>query len=100
MFTSLVTIAGSARITVDTEVTFEDEGAGTLMTLRQQGVIHDENFPGTEGAAEDWRTTLDKLEQEVAPLRTRRRRRAGLPAARPKRYCSAKWMFAREAARS
>jgi uncharacterized protein YndB with AHSA1/START domain len=68
VFTSLVTIAGSARITVDTEVTFEDEGAGTKMTLRQQGVIHDENFPGTGGAAEDWRTTLDKLEREVTRM--------------------------------
>jgi uncharacterized protein YndB with AHSA1/START domain len=76
VFTSLVTIAGSARITVDTEVTFEDEGAGTKMTLRQQGVIHDETFPGTDGAAEDWQTTLDKLEQEVARMQLAPKRSA------------------------
>jgi len=69
VFTSLVSFGGAAKITVDSEVTFEDEGAGTRMTLRQEGIIHDVTFTGREGAAEGWRTTLDKLEQEVARMR-------------------------------
>ena len=74
VFTSLVSFNGAAKITVDTEVTFKDEGAGTRMTLRQEGVIHDESFPGTAGAAEGWRATLDKLEQEVARMQAAQNR--------------------------
>jgi uncharacterized protein YndB with AHSA1/START domain len=69
LFSSLVSFGGSAKVTVDTEVTFEDAGDGTRMTIRQEGVAHEENFTGREGAAEGWRTTLDKLEQEVARMR-------------------------------
>ena len=39
------------------------------MTVRQVYDIHDENFRfAIEGASEGWRTTLDKLEQEVARM--------------------------------
>jgi uncharacterized protein YndB with AHSA1/START domain len=74
VFTSLVSFDGSAKITVDTEVTFEEEGGGTRMTVRQEGVIHDETFPGTEGAAEGWRTTLDKLEKELSRMQVAQNR--------------------------
>jgi len=68
-FTSAVIIGGSKRFTVQTTVTFENQGAGTLMTVHQLYDIHDEAFLGAvEGSAEGWRTTLDKLEREVARL--------------------------------
>jgi uncharacterized protein YndB with AHSA1/START domain len=68
-FTSAVIIEGSKKFTVQTTVTFENQGAGTLMTVHQLYDIHDEAFLGAvEGSAEGWRTTLDKLEQEVARI--------------------------------
>jgi len=77
-FTSSVVIGGSKRFTVHTTVTFEDDGTGTLMTVRQVHEIHDEAFPGAvDGAAEGWRTTLDKLEQEVERIKASESRSAG-----------------------
>jgi len=52
-----------------TTVTFEDTGAGTRMTVTQRYEIHDEAFRhAVEGAPEGWRTTLDKLEAELARM--------------------------------
>jgi uncharacterized protein YndB with AHSA1/START domain len=68
-FTSSVTIGGSKKFTVQTSVTFENKGTGTLLTVHQLYDIHDEAFLGAvEGSAEGWRTTLDKLEREVARI--------------------------------
>jgi uncharacterized protein YndB with AHSA1/START domain len=70
VFTAGVVVDGSKKFTVHTTVTFEAEGAGTRMTVRQAYDIHDEAFLfAVEGAPEGWRTTLDKLEQEVARIR-------------------------------
>jgi len=69
VFTSGVTVGDSKKFTVHTNVTFEDEGTGTRMTVRQVFDIHDEAFlRAVEGSHEGWRTTLDKLEQEVARI--------------------------------
>jgi uncharacterized protein YndB with AHSA1/START domain len=68
-FTSAVIVGGSKKFTVQTTVTFENQGTGTLLTVHQLYDIHDEAFLGAvEGSAEGWRTTLDKLEQEVARI--------------------------------
>ncbi|MEJ0049322.1 MAG: SRPBCC family protein [Rhodospirillales bacterium] len=70
VFTTGVAVGGTQKFTAHTIVTFVDEGAGTLMTVRQEYDIYDEDFLGAvEGAPEGWRTTLDKLEQEVARMR-------------------------------
>jgi uncharacterized protein YndB with AHSA1/START domain len=69
VFTAGVVVDGSKKFTVHTTVTFEAVGAGTRMTVRQVYDIHDEAFlSAVEGSAEGWRTTLDKLEQEVARI--------------------------------
>ena len=61
---------GVKRFTAHTEVRFEVEGAGTRMTVRQSYEFHDPAFVGAAaGASEGWRTTLDKLEKEVARMR-------------------------------
>jgi uncharacterized protein YndB with AHSA1/START domain len=50
-------------------VTFADDGMGTRMTVTQAYDIHDPAFlSAIEGAAEGWRTTLDKLDREVARI--------------------------------
>ena len=50
-----------------TIVLFTTEGAGSRMTVEQSYEIDDPGFRfAVEGAAEGWRTTLDKLEREVA----------------------------------
>jgi uncharacterized protein YndB with AHSA1/START domain len=60
---------GVKRFTAHTVVTFEVEGAGTRMTVRQSYEFHDPAFIGAaKGAPDGWRTTLDKLEQEVARM--------------------------------
>jgi uncharacterized protein YndB with AHSA1/START domain len=65
-FTASVSFGGEKRFTVQTVVTFADEGAGTRMTVHQAYDIHDPAFlSAVGGAAEGWRTTLDKLEREV-----------------------------------
>jgi uncharacterized protein YndB with AHSA1/START domain len=71
-FTSAVIIGGSKKFTVHTTVAFENHGTGTLMTVQQLHYIHDEAFlSAVEGAREGWRTTLDKLEREVARIYAR-----------------------------
>jgi uncharacterized protein YndB with AHSA1/START domain len=73
VFTSEVANGMIPAFTAHTTVTFEDEGTGTRMTVRQVYDIHDENFRfAIEGASEGWRTTLDKLQAEIARLQTRR----------------------------
>jgi uncharacterized protein YndB with AHSA1/START domain len=68
-FTSSVIIGGSKKFTVQTTVTFESQGTGTLMTVHQLYDIHDMSFLGAvEGSAAGWRTTLDRLEREVARM--------------------------------
>lgn len=70
VFTSAVVVGGALKFTAHTTVTFEEDGAETRMTVRQVYDIHDESFLSTvEGAPEGWRTTLDKLEREVARIR-------------------------------
>jgi uncharacterized protein YndB with AHSA1/START domain len=68
-FTSTVEFGGEKKFTAHTTVTFEVDGAGTRLTARQVYEIHDEAFRAAiGGAAEGWRTTLDKLEREVARI--------------------------------
>ncbi|WP_264714530.1 SRPBCC family protein [Limobrevibacterium gyesilva] len=75
VFTSGVAIGDSPKFTARTTVTFEDDGAGTRMTVHQAYDIHDESFlAAVAGAPEGWRTTLDKLEQEVARIQAPERR--------------------------
>jgi uncharacterized protein YndB with AHSA1/START domain len=70
VFTAGIVVGDARKFTAHTTVTFEEEGAGTRMTVRQEYDIHDEAFLfAVEGATEGWRTTLDKLEQEVARIR-------------------------------
>jgi uncharacterized protein YndB with AHSA1/START domain len=66
-FTSDVTVSGECRFTVHTVVTFADDGARNRMSVQQDYEIFDEAFlDAVEGSAEGWRTTLDRLEREVA----------------------------------
>jgi uncharacterized protein YndB with AHSA1/START domain len=70
-FAGTVVVDGEPKFSVHTLVTFEDDGAGTRMTVRQDYDIHDKAFGGAvAGASEGWRTTLDKLEREVARIET------------------------------
>jgi uncharacterized protein YndB with AHSA1/START domain len=72
-FTAAVSFGDAERFTVHTLVTFEDAGDGTRMTVRQDFDIHDPAFlSAVDGSAEGWRTTLDKLEREVARIKTTR----------------------------
>ncbi len=69
VFTSGVAVGDELKFTAHTTVTFEAEGAGTRMTVHQVYEVYDESFWfAVEGASEGWRTTLDKLEQEVARI--------------------------------
>jgi uncharacterized protein YndB with AHSA1/START domain len=69
-FTFAVEMAGAVRFTAETHVAFEVEGAGTRMTVRQVYELHDPAFSGAPaGALEGWRTTLDKLEKEIARIK-------------------------------
>jgi uncharacterized protein YndB with AHSA1/START domain len=71
VFTAGVPDSIQAGFVVHTTVTFEDDGAGTRMTVRQAYDLHDEAFRhAIEGAPEGWRTTLDKLEREVARMQS------------------------------
>jgi len=66
-----VHFGGAARFSVLTTVNFAAENAGTRMTVHQEYDIHDANFAGAiAGAPEGWRTTLDKLEAELARMGT------------------------------
>ncbi len=63
-------VGGVKRFDVHTTVTFESEGKGTRMTVRQVYDNVDPDFTASiQGAPEGWRTTLDKLEQEVARIK-------------------------------
>jgi uncharacterized protein YndB with AHSA1/START domain len=75
VFTTAVAVGDVKRFTVHTTVTFEDDGAGTRMTVRQDHDFHDPafRFAVEEGSPEGWRTTLDKLEQEVARIQAAQR---------------------------
>ena len=71
VFTTVMVDGGEPKFTAHTTVTFEEDAAGTRMTVRQAYVIHDPAFLGAvEGAPEGWRTTLDKLEREVARIQS------------------------------
>jgi len=70
VFTTSAVVDGAPKFTAHTTVTFAEEGAETLLTVRQEYEVFDEAFlAATEGAPEGWRTTLDKLEREVARIR-------------------------------
>lgn len=62
--------SGNAPFAVRTFVTFADDGDGSLMSVRQEYEIYDESAKAMiGGASEGWRTTLDKLEVEVARIK-------------------------------
>jgi uncharacterized protein YndB with AHSA1/START domain len=66
-FVSSVFIGDAMKFTANTVATFQDGGAGTLLTVRQDYDVHDPAFAQvTDGAREGWRSTLDKLERELA----------------------------------
>ena len=70
VFTIGVFDGGERKFTAYTTVAFENEGAGTRMTVRQAYDIHDPAAAfHVDGAPEGWRTTLDKLEREVARIK-------------------------------
>jgi uncharacterized protein YndB with AHSA1/START domain len=51
-------------------ITFADDGAGTAMSIHQAYEVYDDDGLGAVGGApEGWRTTLDKLEREVARIK-------------------------------
>ncbi len=59
-----------ARFRTRTTVTLEDAGSDTTrLTVRQEYELLDADFAGAiKGAPEGWRTTLDRLEQEVVRM--------------------------------
>jgi uncharacterized protein YndB with AHSA1/START domain len=66
-FEGEVSAGGKPRFFVRTTVRFAAEGAGCRMTVEQSYEIFDPAFrSATEGASEGWRTTLDKLDREIA----------------------------------
>ena len=66
-FTCDVIVDGKSRFSVSTNVVFANEHGGTRMTVTQSYEIHDDAFrSAVQNANEGWRTTLDKLEREVA----------------------------------
>jgi uncharacterized protein YndB with AHSA1/START domain len=66
-FTMEVEMDGKARFRVRTLVNFAPEGGKTRMTVRQSYELYDAAYAGAPaGAREGWRTTLDKLEREIA----------------------------------
>ena len=69
VLTGGVTIGDVLRFRAHTTVTFATEGAATRMTVRQEHEILDPAFAGAiAGAAEGWRTTLDRLAAEVVRM--------------------------------
>lgn len=62
---------GAALFRAYTEVTFSDDKIGTRMEVVQTYTFADPAMaaPMVAGAPEGWRTTLDKLQQEIARLR-------------------------------
>ncbi len=71
-FTSSVETGGVVRFTATTTVTFQPQNFGTALTVHQAYEVHDPTFLGAiTGAAEGWRTTLDKLAGEITRLQPR-----------------------------
>ena len=72
VFAGGVSIGNSEpKFTVHTTVRLEDDGGGTLMSVRQEYEIFDPAFSGAvEGATEGWRSTLDRLERELVRMQT------------------------------
>lgn len=51
-------------------ITFTDEGAGSVMHLHQAYEVYDDiGVAAVGGALEGWRTTVEKLEREVARIK-------------------------------
>lgn len=70
-----VDFEGVERFTAHTAVSFESVPGGTRMSVRQSYVFHDPAFAfAAKGAPEGWRTTLDKLDKEVARIEAEPRR--------------------------
>jgi uncharacterized protein YndB with AHSA1/START domain len=66
-FAMEVEMGGRARFRVHTLVDFAAQGDKTRMTVRQSYDLYDADYAGAPaGAREGWRTTLDKLAEEVA----------------------------------
>jgi len=66
-FTMQVEMGGKPRFRVHTLVDFAAEGEKTRMTVRQSYDLLDADYAAAPaGAREGWRTTLDKLAQEIA----------------------------------
>jgi len=62
-----VSTHGKVGFRVRTQVEFAADHGGARMTVEQSYDIYDEAFRfAVEGSAEGWRTTLDKLEREIA----------------------------------
>lgn len=75
-FVSSVEMEGALAFTAHTTVTFEADGPGTRMTVRQDYDIHNEAaLFAIDGAHEGWRTTLDQLAREVARIELEKRER-------------------------
>lgn len=71
-FSTDVTDGDTLMFVAHTTVTFEDDGAGTRMTVRQGYDLPNDAFRwAVQGAPEGWRTTLDKFEREVARMSKR-----------------------------
>jgi len=69
VFTTDQAFGGTLSFTAHTTVTFETIGAGTRMKVHQAYEVFDPAFKGSiDGAPEGWRTTLDKLEREIARI--------------------------------
>lgn len=69
-FSTDVTDGDTLMFVAHTTVTFEDDGSGTRMTVRQIYDLPNQAFRwAVQGAPEGWRTTLDKFEREVARMR-------------------------------
>jgi uncharacterized protein YndB with AHSA1/START domain len=64
-----VTDVDTLMFVAHTTVTFEEEGAGTRMTVRHDYDLPNDAFRwAVEGAPEGWRTTLDKFDREIARM--------------------------------
>jgi len=70
VFVSDVFIEEVRRFRAHTTVTFAEADGGTRLAVRQVYEIFDPAWAhAPQGASEGWRTTLDKLEREVARIR-------------------------------
>lgn len=69
VFTIGLVVGDAIKFTARTTVTFDTDGSGTRLTVHQAYEIFDAAFLASiAGAPEGWRTTLDKLEREVARI--------------------------------